>query len=129
MDVGAIVMGALGLLLTGPLVHVVTKQASVGHIDVNSAIGIRTRTTTSSPQAWQVAHRAALPWVSAAALLSVATAVSSLTAAVLMRPVGAGALAPPVLLGTGYVVLLVLLSVATSVGGRAVRAAGLGPRS
>jgi hypothetical protein len=129
MDVGGVVMGAIGLLLTGPLAHVVTKQASVGHIDVSSAIGIRTRTTTSSREAWQVAHRAALPWVSAAALLSVVTAVLSLTAVLLMGPVGVGALAPLVLLGTGYVGLLLLLSVATTIGGRAVRAAGLGPRS
>lgn len=124
MDVSGIVTGAVGLLMTGPVIYVVTRQASQGAIDVNAALGIRTKSTRSSQQAWEVAHRAALPWVAVAAVVGVSTAVFSVTSLVLASTVGSSEAAPVVVLIAGYVGLLVLLFVATSVANRAARATG-----
>ena len=121
MDPSGIVIGAVGLVMAGPVIYLVTRQASRGAIDVNSAIGIRTRTTKSSQETWEVAHRAALPWVSVAGLLALASAIISLTALVLANTVGASEVAPVVVLIGGYLGLLVLMSIATSVGNHAVR--------
>lgn len=124
MDSSGIVIGAVGLAMVGPVIYLVTKQASQGSIDVNSAIGIRTRTTKSSQEAWEVAHRAALPWVSVAGLVTTATAAISLTALVLANAANGSEYAPIVVLIAGYVGLLLLMSIATYVGNRAVHQSG-----
>lgn len=121
MDPSGIVIGAAGLVMAGPVIYIVTRQASQGAIDANSAIGIRTRTTKSSQEAWEIAHRAALPWVLVAALVSVATAVISVTTLVLANTVGSSEVAPVVVMVAGYVGLLVLMSIATSAANRQVR--------
>ncbi len=122
MDVSGMVTGAGGLIVAGLLVYVVTRQAARGSLDVNGGVGIKTTWTKSSSQAWEVGHRAALPWVRRCAVLCLATAVLALVLVV----VGAddpllGQTIPVALVIVGYGGLLVLMVVATTAANRAVR--------
>ena len=54
---------------------VVNNGASNGRIGPNPGMGIRTTATRSSPEAWQAAHRAAMPIMQFAAVVSLATGV------------------------------------------------------
>lgn len=74
MDPTGIVIGAVGLVLAGVVVHVVTRAAARGDLEVNAAIGIRTRLTSSSQPAWRAAHLAALPFARVALLVSLVAA-------------------------------------------------------
>ena len=71
----------LGLLLgvlmiaAAVVIIVVNNQASSGRIGPNRGIGIRTTATRSSPEAWQAAHRRAMPIMQFAAMVSLATGV------------------------------------------------------
>ena len=126
MEPGTLVIGAAGLVLAALLALLVTKRAARGDVPLNSAVGIRTRTTTASQQAWVVAHRAALPWVTGAASASVASAglaVVTVLGASAGRQIGQ--LPAEVVLFLGYGALVVLLVAATSAGHRAVRRADL----
>jgi type III secretory pathway component EscU len=121
MDPAGIVIGATGLVMAGGVVFFVTRSASRGDIEANAAIGIRTRLTRSSQQAWETAHRAALPYATAACLHAVATAVLSVTAVVLADTVGSSSTAPGVVLAAGYAGFLGVMVLATRAGNRAVR--------
>ena len=118
MDLVGVGVGAVGLLQVAVVIYVVTKAAAAGTIDVNSAVGIRTKTTRSSQQAWEVAHRAAFPWVRGASVLCVTAAVVALAGLVFLR--GSAEIVVGALV-LGYVGLLVLMFVATAAGHRAVR--------
>ena len=121
MDPTAIVIGSVGLVAAGLAVHFVTRSASRGGIEVNAAIGIRTRLTKSSQQAWEAAHRAALPFTLVACLLALVCAVISVVAVVMANTVGSSRAAPVVVMLAGYAGLLVLMTTATVSGNRAVR--------
>ena len=125
METSGLVMGAAGPVVVAPVLRLVTSAAARGDLDVNGAVGIKTRLTRSSQAAWQVAHRAALPWMTGAALVAVTAAVLAVVALVLARTDGLSAGVPAVVLAAGYVAMLVLIVVATRAGHRAVRAAGL----
>lgn len=124
MDLGGVGVAAVGLLMVAIVMYVVTKAAAEGTIEVNSAVGIRTKTTTSCQQAWEIAHRAAFPWVCAASALCVVAALVALTGLVFQR--GSAEIVVGAALVLGYVGLLALMFVATAVGHRAVRRSELG---
>lgn len=71
----------LGLLLGASMIGaavaivVVNNRASTGRIGPNPGMGIRTAATRSSLEAWQAAHRAAMPVMQFAAIVSMATGV------------------------------------------------------
>ena len=108
------------------LALLVTRRAARGDVPLNRAVGIRTRTTTASQQAWVVAHRAALPWVTGAASASVASAGLSVATA-LGTSAGrqVGQFPAEMVLYLGYGALVALLLAGTSAGHRAVRRADL----
>ena len=121
MDPTGIVIGAVGLVMAGPAVYFVTRAASRGGIEVNSAIGIRTKLTKSSQQAWEAAHRAALPFTLVACLLAIVTSVISVTAVILANTADASRVAPVVVMVAGYVGFLVVMFLAMAAGNRAVK--------
>lgn len=121
MDPSGIIIGSVGLVSAGLAVYFVTRSASRGAIDVNSAIGIRTRLTKSSQEAWEVAHRAALPYTLVACLLTLVCTAISVTALVLVYTAGSSEIAPIVVMLAGYVGLLVVMTLATISGNKAVR--------
>ena len=67
----------LGVVMIGAAIAiiVVNNGASNGRIGPNPGMGIRTTATRSSPEAWQAAHRAAMPIMQFAAIVSLATGV------------------------------------------------------
>ena len=67
----------LGVVMIGAAIAiiVVSNGASNGRIGPNPGMGIRTTATRSSPEAWQAAHQAAMPFMQFAAIVSLATGV------------------------------------------------------
>jgi len=67
----------LGVAMIGAAIAiiVVNNGASNGRIGPNPGMGIRTAATRSSPEAWEAAHRAAMPIMQFAAVVSLATGV------------------------------------------------------
>ena len=65
-----------GLLIVSTTLTAVWYLQSTGAIGRNRVIGIRTRNTLHSDQTWEVAHRAAAPYVVCAAILAASFAVA-----------------------------------------------------
>ena len=122
--VGGVVIGTLGLLVAAAVVHLVTVQASRGGLDVNPAVGIRTRLTTSSPAAWVAGHRAALGWVRVGSGVAVAAAVIAAGAAGVAAAVDAGPAVPAVVLVSGHLAYAGAVLLATRAANQAVRRLG-----
>lgn len=111
--VGGVLLG-LTAVATGPLVHALTTAAADGRIARNQLVGIRTRRTLSSDDAWASGHSAAMPWTRRTAWATALVGLVTVALAVSDRPAAAFAT------GLGAMGVLVLgLLVATSAAGRA----------
>lgn len=68
------------------LAALVTQLAGTGHLSRNGLVGIRTRSTRASDEAWRVGHdAAALPtWIGFAAVTAVAIAFWSFAGSVII---------------------------------------------
>lgn len=118
------VISAGGLMVTALVVYFVTKHAAEGTLDVNGGVGIKTRLTRSSQQAWEIGHRAALPWVRRCALLCLGTGVLALVSFLVAEGPLLGQTVPVFVLIVGYGGLVVLLARGTVAANRAVRSSG-----
>jgi hypothetical protein len=72
---GALVAGAI-IAVASWGVWGVTVAAAAGRVRANGALGLRTTATTASEEAWEEAHRAALPVVRPLCLASGVTALA-----------------------------------------------------
>lgn len=117
-DLSGIVSASVGLLFLSGVLHFIKSATKSGVLDRNSAIGIRTRTTTSSDAAWEAGHHAAGPWLLAGALTGYFIALLSTVLTVFGAL--AGTLGPAALLvpGSGFLAVCVMLVVATVVANR-----------
>ncbi len=75
MDPAGAVVVTVGLCLVAPLAWLMVRSAGQGGIEMNGLVGIRTRATRASPEAWRAGHAAALPWTTRAALVGVGIGV------------------------------------------------------
>lgn len=66
---------SVAMIAVAVAIIVVNNAASSGRIGPNPGIGIRTTATRSSADAWQAAHRAAMPVMQFAAMVSLVTGV------------------------------------------------------
>lgn len=82
----------------------------------NGAIGIRTRHTQTSDEAWAAGHAAAVPATRRAALSGWALLAAAILAALMVTPIAGFAVA-----GAGYLLVLCWLFVATHHANRAAR--------
>jgi hypothetical protein len=109
----ALFVAAVGILTLSGFSHFIRKSIANGTLYRNSAIGLRTRATTSSDVAWAAGHKAAGPWLSACAftgyLMGAATAAGALVT------IAADSVHPSVWLlpATGFVGVVALLVRAT----------------
>ncbi len=95
------------------LLHVLSGPLTRGELDRNSALGIRTRATKASDEAWHDGHRAAGPWLRASMIAGYAFALAACVVAVALLTAGRQSGAPMVIAFLGYVVVVALLGVAT----------------
>ena len=112
--VGGLLLG-LTAVAVGPLAHVMTAAAADGRIARNQLVGIRTRRTMSSDDAWASGHLAALTWTRRTAWTTACLGLVTVVVAVAGPPLAAFA--------TGLAAMAVLLLgtlLATSAAGRAV---------
>ncbi|WP_035754421.1 SdpI family protein [Pseudoglutamicibacter albus] len=72
-------------LLISLLAVWMARATSKGSLERNQLIGIRTKATLASDGAWDVAHKAAIPYMNAAAIIGFAGAALALLS-LLMRP-------------------------------------------
>ena len=76
----------------------------------NRAIGIRTKHTLSSDEAWRRGHRAGWPWVLSAGIAAAVTGTAGLSISLATRGVSEAVIGILALVGFGAVLLLVVLS-------------------
>jgi hypothetical protein len=122
MDAGSTVSLTGSLFTLALVLLVVAGMARSGSLARNGAVGIRTRSTTASDQAWVAGHRAAYGALRATGWLSLGFGALSLLLSVLVH----GAAAMPIVLGTaglGYAALVAGLVVSTRRANRAARSA------
>lgn len=105
-QVVGLVMLAFGLAVVALLSVTVTRSAARGELARNGSVGLRTRHTRASDEAWQVGHAAALPAVRYVVHVTLATYAASVVALVLA---GAGAAVAVGLAGMGVQVALLLV--------------------
>jgi len=121
--VGGFVFG-VGLLMLGVTIHFVSNQVASGDLGRNSAIGIRTKATMASDDAWEAGHAAAAPMLTVTHLTAYTAGAITLVIGVASTMTDVGrpvAIAVP-LCGVGAV--LTLLVMAASKANSAARAAG-----
>jgi hypothetical protein len=116
--VGLVVLG-FGLAVVALLTVTTTRSAAEGHLERNGAIGIRTRHTRASDEAWRAGHSAALPVVRYVVHVAVAAVLAAVVAAVLGGPVAAVVVG---LAGMGVQVAVLVLGARRA--NEAARAAG-----
>ncbi len=100
----------------------VAKSAMNGRLGPNSTVGLRTRATRKSPQAWQVAHESALPVLRWTACMTTAVGVLSL----IILFASDGAEWAEVLSAGSGVILVIGVVIAGIRGHRAATALGVG---
>lgn len=65
----AALYAAFGLVILSALCLTIPRQAASGKLSKNIAVGIRTRETRKSEEAWQAAHLAAIPILKATGIV------------------------------------------------------------
>ncbi|GHH40949.1 SdpI family protein [Streptomyces candidus] len=121
--VGLLVFGA-GLLWMGVMVHLVRNHVTKGGMGRNSAIGIRTRATTSSDAAWEAGHAAAAPLLTATCRAAYTAGALTWVSVPVLTLSGRATPAVVALPACGTVAVVVLLAVAAGRANAAARAAG-----
>lgn len=86
--VGALFALAVGLIATAAAAHGVQTTYDRGNLNRNSMVGIRTKVTMSSERAWSAGHRAAGPWLLAAARIGYSIGALTGALAVLQLVIG-----------------------------------------
>lgn len=95
----------VGLLILSVTLFAVWRLQSLGKLDKNHVIGIRTRNTLHSDRTWEVAHQAAAPYLLCAAILGASFAVALATVSgITEREVASNIVALAGLIITGSVV-------------------------
>lgn len=115
---------AAGLVTLGGVVHHLRNQVASGAIRRNSAVGIRTKATMASDDAWRAGHAAAAPMLTAAFLTAYAAALTSLALALALALTDSGSPAAVIVPAAGTVAFLALLVAAAVKANSAARAAG-----
>lgn len=65
----AALYAAFGLVIVSALCLMIPQQAASGKVSKNIAVGIRTRETKKSEEAWQAAHLAVMPILKATGIV------------------------------------------------------------
>jgi len=118
----AIVVATVSLAGCGALLQYTTRAAGRGALPHNGAVGIRTRATQASDEAWRAAHEAALPAMLRAAQISYVLAAFSVFVAVAFAAGGLPVEWALVPLGIGFVAQLSYCLQGVRVANRAAQA-------
>ncbi|MER7077422.1 SdpI/YhfL protein family protein [Saccharopolyspora kobensis] len=120
---GSSLVLALGLVLISGVVHGIQRSVARGNLKRNGMLGIRTKVTMSSDEAWEAGHLAARPWTRAGVWVGCSSA--AVTAVIATGQLIAGTGSPILLLlpAAGLVVVVVLLLLGTRDANAAGRAA------
>ncbi|KAA5828706.1 SdpI family protein [Saccharopolyspora hirsuta] len=116
---------SLSLVFLSGVVHAIQRSIASGKLQRNGMLGIRTKVTMSSEEAWLAGHLAAWPWTRAGAWVGYSAA--AVTAAIASWQLVSGAGSPVLLLlpGAALVVVIALVLIGTrkaNVAGRAANA-------
>ncbi|WP_270928697.1 SdpI family protein [Saccharopolyspora indica] len=122
---GSSLVFALSLLFVSGVVQSIQRSVASGQLHRNGMLGIRTKVTMSSEEAWLAGHLAALPWTRAGARVGYAGA--AVTAVIATGQLVAGTGTPFLLLvpGVALAALVVLLLIGTGKANAAGRAANV----
>lgn len=74
-----LVIAAVGFFLVAVVFGFVSQAMKSDTFERNRAIGIRTRTTLASDEAWARGHRASSPWILSTAILAVVCGLAAVT--------------------------------------------------
>ncbi|MBZ4319754.1 SdpI family protein [Streptomyces huiliensis] len=106
------------------MIHYVKSQVASGNIERNSMIGIRTKATMSSDDAWKAGHASASPLLMVAYLTAYSVGAVSLAISLALSLSDAENPAVIIVPLVGIVVVLALLATAAGRANSAARAAG-----
>ena len=121
---GATLMLSLTALGVSGLIENMRRAVLDGAFARNWAMGLRTKATKSSDEAWERGHRAALPWLTATVVSTGLTAIGGLVLGVVAAAIDGPAILEGLALGlaiAAYAALMVLGSAAGLVADRAAK--------
>jgi len=116
------VSAGIGLLLIGILLIAMSTAMKGDGLTRNRAVGIRTRATMASDDAWQQGHQAAAPWVLSAGIFGVVMSVAAFTMTWAIGD-GMSGVTSGVFVCVAFGALIALILVSTRVANRAARQA------
>lgn len=123
-EAAGLVFGAWGLLAVAAVCWWVRHAHRAGDLPPNGIIGIRTRATRQSHEAWDAGHEAASPWLLTTAVVGLVCGVLVLVLAIWGNDTAV--VASTVLMFAGFAAVIVLAVLAGRVADRSARAlAGL----
>lgn len=122
-------LSVVGLLVVSVLAHYIGRGGRAGSLARGRGPGIRTTDTVASQAAWLAGHRAAAPWMLAAAGVGYLLVVVCVVYPVVVET-AAGAVLPVPMFSTAVFGVVVAVGVVrANRAARAVGWAGLGPRA
>jgi hypothetical protein len=124
VDPAAGLISSIGLLVMAVVLHALEHQVATGTLERNGLVGIRTRATMTSDEAWRAGHSAANPRVRAAAYAGYGFAAVAIVSGIVLLALDADGwvLAVPLVTAlVGYAASLALLLLAAQAANRAAR--------
>lgn len=119
-----LILGLVGLISLAVTVYPVVHSAARGRIDVNSAVGIRTKTTKQSQHAWEIGHKAALPYALASSLTALILAALSVASAIWAKSTGESFVVAYVCLLAGFSGSFIVLLIGSAQANRSINKHG-----
>jgi hypothetical protein len=117
-ELAALVPLLFGVVLIPAVTLPLTRQAAAGRLEPNDVMGIRTRHTRASTEAWVAGHAAALPRLQTCVPIALTTVLTSILAQLIAGVAWGMALAL-----TGFLVETAVLASAVGPANRAAKAA------
>lgn len=119
VGLGAVIGLAVGMVMLAGVFDYVRYATTRGRLGRNQGIGIRTKRTMSSEQAWKAGHRAAAPWLLRGARTGYVVGPAIALIGLVLAMLDAGGALGVIIGFTGFAAMMAFTLIGTRAAGRA----------